>query len=125
MVPCIIPYQVIVWCSLYENEGIRPDLMPWLEGLVEISEYQNMGVDILEIRHSPCHIFHLASRYFKWSYWPCIFFNNSFNYRPIILNLTAMDSVADKLGFLRKIIFYGGLVCYNCVMIISCIWVLF
>ena len=71
--------SIIVLCSLYENEGIRSDLMPWLDGLVEILEYQNIDVDILEIRHSPCHIFHLASMYLKWSYWPCIFFNNSFN----------------------------------------------
>ncbi|CAM3058458.1 acetyltransferase [Legionella steigerwaltii] len=31
-------------CSLRENDGIRPDLMPWLGSLTVKSEYQNQGL---------------------------------------------------------------------------------
>lgn len=31
-------------CSLRENDGIRPDLTPWLGSLVVIPEYQRLGV---------------------------------------------------------------------------------
>lgn len=36
--------QPIGMCSLRENDGIRPDLMPWLGSLVVDSDYQNQGV---------------------------------------------------------------------------------
>jgi len=31
-------------CSLRENDGIRPDLMPWLGSLVVDPDYQNQGI---------------------------------------------------------------------------------
>ncbi|MCW8408247.1 GNAT family N-acetyltransferase [Legionella sp. PATHC035] len=31
-------------CSLRENDGIRPDLMPWLGSLTVAPEYQNQGL---------------------------------------------------------------------------------
>lgn len=31
-------------CSLRENDGIRPDLTPWLGSLVVASEYQGQGI---------------------------------------------------------------------------------
>ncbi len=37
-------------CSLRENDGIRPDLMPWLGSLVVSSEYQNRGIGSLLIQ---------------------------------------------------------------------------
>lgn len=37
-------------CSLRENDGIRPDLMPWLGSLVVSSEYQNRGIGGLLIQ---------------------------------------------------------------------------
>jgi predicted N-acetyltransferase YhbS len=37
-------------CSLRENDGIRPDLMPWMGSLVVSSEYQNRGIGSLLIQ---------------------------------------------------------------------------
>ena len=31
-------------CSLYENDGIMPDLMPWIGDLVVSAEHQNKGI---------------------------------------------------------------------------------
>lgn len=36
--------QSIGMCSLRENDGIRPDLKPWLGGLVVDKNYQNQGI---------------------------------------------------------------------------------
>lgn len=36
--------ELIGICSLRENDGIRPDLTPWLGSLVVIPEYQKLGV---------------------------------------------------------------------------------
>ncbi|WED42026.1 GNAT family N-acetyltransferase [Legionella cardiaca] len=36
--------QPVGMCSLRENDGIRPDLMPWLGSLVVDSDYQKKGI---------------------------------------------------------------------------------
>ncbi|STX28589.1 GNAT family acetyltransferase [Legionella beliardensis] len=48
----LLPLTLVAWhhdtpvgmCSLRENDGIRPDLMPWLGSLVVHTAYQNQGI---------------------------------------------------------------------------------
>lgn len=37
-------YQPVGMCSLRENDGIRPDLAPWLGSLVVKPDYQHRGI---------------------------------------------------------------------------------
>lgn len=45
----IIDDQAVGMCSLRQNDGIRPDLCPWLGALVVDSDYQRQGIGRLLI----------------------------------------------------------------------------